>query len=266
MARTVTISVVVSLLIVAAGCETADTSRANRLPPRTVYVPPAAPTTGATPGVVSSNDEVALVEQIVKFRQDYRQSLVLLVDHYTSAANNEKLKWAREELRALDRMPQYAYIMDPSVLPETLKATDRIPEADKMFQDALYTQRQAQPFGSRILPDEGLLRVALQKYYALIRTYPNSDKIDDAAWQSAGIYAYFKDYEKAIMFYKRTFQWDPATTYSARYEAARLLDDLGRRDEALPLYQEAVTKEARHPANAAVAERRIKELTTNPKP
>ncbi len=263
MARIVTISVIVSLLIVVTGCSTTDSSRASRLPDRTDYAPPASMT--STASSVNKNDELAVVEQVVKARQDYHTSLLMLVDHYTSAANNEKLKWAREELRDLERMTQYGYILDPSVLPETLKATDRIQEADKMFADAYKTQKMAQPFGS-VLVDEGLLRVALQKYYALIRTYQTSDKIDDAAWQSAGIYEYFKDYEKAIVFYKRTFQWDPATTYSPRYEAAQLLDQLGRRDEALPLYQEAITKEARHPANAAVAQRRIEKLTTNPKP
>jgi tetratricopeptide (TPR) repeat protein len=266
MARIVTISVVVSLLIVVAGCENADASRASRLPPRTTYVAP--PITATTPGmssVVKTNDELALVEQVTKFRQDYRQSLLLLVDHYVSAANNEKLKWVQEELRELDRMRQYTYILDPSILSETLKAMDPNPEADKAFADAYKTQKMAQPLGSRILPDTGQLSIALQKYYALIRNYPTSDKIDDAAWQSAGIYEDLGDYANAILFYKRTFQWDPATTYSPRYEAARLLDKLNRRDEALPLYQEAITKEARHLTKASVAERRVKELTT-PKP
>jgi tetratricopeptide (TPR) repeat protein len=265
MARIVTISVVVSLLVTVVGCGTGDPSRAYQLPKRTAYMESLGPGgAGAASDVVSSNDEAALVEQVVKFRRDYRQSLALLVDHYSGVGNNEKLKWAQEELRALDRMPQFRYILDPSVLPEDLKATARIPEADKLFQDALNTQRQAQPFG-RVLADEGLLRVALEKYYRLIRLYPTSDKIDDAAWQSAGIYEYFKDYDTAILFYKRTFQWDPSTTYPARFKAAQLLDKLGRRDEALPLYKESIEKESRHPENVAYAKRRIEELT-NPKP
>lgn len=265
MARTVIISVVLSLLVVAVGCSTVDTDRANQLPRRTDYLEPPAPTpSGTTPSVVNSNDQIALVEQVVKYRQDYRQSLALLVDYYTSAGDSTRLKWAKEELQALDRMPQYRYIIDPSVMPPDLKATARIPEADKLYFDAVKTEQMAKPFGGSVpgTVDEGLLRVAREKYAQLIRQYPTSDKIKDAAWRLAGIYEYFGNYEMAVTFYKRTFQWDPATTYPARFSAAQLLDKLGRRDEALPLYQEAVAKEARHPENKAVAERRIKELTS----
>jgi tetratricopeptide (TPR) repeat protein len=201
----------------------------------------------------------------VKFRQDYRQSLLLLVDHYTSVANNEKLKWAQEELQGCERMSQFIYVQDPTVLAETLKATDRIIEADKMFDDARKTEKMAAPFPNWVLADDGRLRVALQKYFALIRTYSTSDKIDDAAYQSAGIYEHLGDYGNAILFYKRTFQWDPATTYPARFNAAYLLDKLGRRDEALPLYQESIAKEARYLSNVSIAERRVRELT-NPNP
>ena len=260
MARTVIISVTLSLLVVAAGCQTGDTGGAYRVPRRTTYEPPApADQTGAS-GVVNSTNEAELVEQVIKYRQDYRQSLRLLVDYYTSAGNSTRLNWAKEELRALERMPQYRYMIDPSVLPEDLKASARIPEADKLYFDAVDTQRQAEPFGP-VMKDEEQLRAALQKYDQLIRRYPTSDKIKDAAYRSAGIYEYFKNYDAAVMFYKRTFQWDPSTTYPARFNAAQLLDKMGRRDEALPLYQEAATKEARHPDNKAYAERRIKELT-----
>jgi tetratricopeptide (TPR) repeat protein len=266
MARIVTISVIVSLFIIAAGCESGDPGRASRLPSRTAYVPPAAPATGISASTVTkSNDELTLVEQVVKFRQDYRQSLILLRDYYTSAANNEKLKWAEEELRELERMTQHVYVLDPTVLSETLKATDRNIEADKMFDDARKTEKMAAPFPNWVLADDGRLRVALQKYFALIRMYQTSDKIDDAAFQSAGIYEHLGDYANAILFYKRTFQWDPATTYPARFNAAYLFDKMGRRDEALPLYQESITKEARYLSNVSIAERRVKELT-NPNP
>ncbi len=266
MARIVTLSVITSLLIGAVGCGTADTSRASRLPNRSLYESSAPMTAGAASGIADANDETAIVEQLVKNRQDYQRTLNLLIRHYTSSGDNERLKWAQDELRSFQRMTMYDYIIDPSILSETLRGTQRNPEADAMFQDALKTQRQAQPFGSRILPDEGMLRVALRKYFQLIRQYPNSDRISHAAWQSAGIYEYFKDYSKAITFYKRTFQWDPSTTYPARFKAAELLDKMGRRDEALPLYQEAVSKETRHPENMGIAQRRIKELTTSPNP
>jgi tetratricopeptide (TPR) repeat protein len=264
MARTVIISVVLSLLIVGTGCQTADTGQANRLPSRGEYLPPPAPTpSGATPSVVNANDEAALVEQVTKYRRDYRDSLALLLKYYISAANNIKQSWAKEELQELDRIPQYVYIVDPSVLPETLRATERIQDADAQYFDAQKAEQQAKPFGNvPTLVDEGRLRVAQQKYFQVIRLHPTSDKIKDAAWHEAGIYEYFGDYGTAILFYKRAFQWDPDTAYPARYNAARLLDKLGRRDEALPLYQEALTKEAKFTENTPIIQRRIKDLTS----
>ena len=213
--------------------------------------------------VVGSTDEVDLVEQVATHRRSYRRSLELLVTHYTVVGDNRKLKWAQEELRALDRMPQYRYISDAQVMPADLRAVTRIPAADEMYLDAVETQRQAEPIG--ILKDEELLRVALSKYNALIRQYPNSDKIDDAAYRAAGIYEYFKDYEIALLYYQRAYQWDADTPYPARFRAASVLDRrLRRRGEALELYQEAVLREGdRYDEWKMYGERRIRELSTS---
>jgi tetratricopeptide (TPR) repeat protein len=213
--------------------------------------------------VVGSTDEVDLVEQVATHRRSYRRSLELLVTHYTVVGDNRKLKWAQEELRALDRMPQYRYIIDAQVMPADLRAVTRIPAADEMYLDAVETQRQAEPIG--ILKDEELLRVALSKYNALIRQYPNSDKIDDAAYRAAGIYEYFKDYEIALLYYQRAYQWDADTPYPARFRAASVLDRrLRRRGEALELYQEAVLREGdRYDEWKMYGERRIRELSTS---
>jgi len=213
--------------------------------------------------VVGSTDEVDLVEQVATHRRSYRRSLELLMTHYTVVGDNRKLRWAQEELRALDRMPQYRYIIDAQVMPANLQASTRIPAADELYLDAVETQRQAEPIG--ILKDEELLRVALTKYNSLIRQYPNSDKIDDAAYRAAGIYDYFKDYEIALIYYQRAYQWDPDTPYPARFYAASLLDKkLHRRDEALQVYQEAVLREGdRYDEWKMYGERRIKELSSS---
>jgi tetratricopeptide (TPR) repeat protein len=104
----------------------------------------------------------------------------------------------------------------------------------------------------------------------LISKYPNSDKIDDAAFRAAGIYEYLNDYTIAVQYYQRTYQWDPQTAYPARYKAAFLLDtQLGRRAEALQLYQEAlskVTKSSEHVLWVEYAERRVKDLSGEAKP
>lgn len=261
MTRTVITASIVALLIATTGCRPSDPSLAQRLPQRTTYTSPAI--TGdanMASQVVSSTDEIDLVEQVALHRRAYRQSLVLLVQNYTVVGDNRKLRWAQEELRALDRMPQYRYIIDAQVLPADLKASERIPAADTLYLDAVDTQREAEPIG--ILKDEELLRVALDKYNQMIRKYPASDKIDDAAYRMAGIYEYFKDYEIALLCYQRAYQWEPDTPYPARFMAAQILDKrLHRRAEALELYKEAVLREARFADWKIYGERRIRELS-----
>ena len=261
MTRTVITVAITSLLVVAAGCGPSDRGLGQRLPQRTTYVDPAAD--GGASEVVGSTDEMDLVEQVSQVRRDYRRSLQLLVQHYTVTGDNKKHSWAQEELRALDRMPQYRYIADAEVLPANLVAAERVLAADELYEDAVETQRQAEPIG--ILKDHEQLRVAREMYNQLIRQYPTSDKIDDAAYQVAEIYEYFKDYEIALLYYQRAYQWDADTPYPARFHAAEVLDKrLRRRDEALELYQEAVLREGeRYDEWKMYGEKRIKELSSS---
>ncbi len=257
MTRIVITVAIISLLVMTIGCQPSDRGLAQRLPQRTTYANPA---DGAS-AAVGSTDEVDLVEQVSTFRRDYRRSLELLTQHYTVVGENKKLGWANEELRALDRMPQYRYIIDAEVLPANLAASERILAADELYEDAVETQRQAEPIG--ILKDHEQLRVAREMYSQLIRQYPTSDKIDDAAYKVAGIYESFKAYEIALLYYQRAYQWDPDTSNPARFHAAEVLDKrLHRRDEALELYQEAVLREGtRYAEWKAYGEKRIRDLS-----
>ncbi|MHC4519832.1 MAG: tetratricopeptide repeat protein [Planctomycetota bacterium] len=259
MTRRVITVAVICLLALTMGCPPSDQGLSQRLPRRTTYVEAAPQEEAAT--VVNSADEIDLVEQMATHRVAYRRSLQLLTEHYRAGGDNKKLAWAEEELRALDRMPQYGYITAAEVLPADLEASTRVAAADELFADARETQRQAEPIG--ILKDQEGLRVALRKYNQLVQQYPNSDKIDDAAYQAAGIYEYFNDYETALLYYKRSYQWEPNTPHPARFRAASLLDKkLRRRDEALELYQEAVLREGPDFEEWRVyGEKRIRELS-----
>ena len=171
-----------------------------------------------------------------------------------------KLRWARDELTRLDSLSQYNYIIEASVAPENLKPIESISEADFMYREAFRLERDA---GSLlIIKDENKLRSALELYNQLIKKHPTSDKIDDAAYRAAGIYEHFRDYTIAVIYYKRTFQWDPKTTYPARYKAAQVLDRyLERRDEALELYKQSLNSDMLDSAQKESVELRIKELT-----
>jgi tetratricopeptide (TPR) repeat protein len=139
-------------------------------------------------------------------------------------------------------------------------------DANVLYAEAVRIEEQAGP----LIKNKALLRKALDKYDQFINKYPKSDKIDDAAFRMAGIYEYLKDYDNAVKNYQRTYQWNPQTPTPARFKAAYLLDtQLGRRAEALQIYQEAlskITKSNEHRQWVALAEQRVKELSGEAKP
>ncbi len=254
MLRIVTVSLII-LLNVAVGCRMNDTGRGQLMPDR-------ARTSLGSAGVVkvAGASESDIVEQIAVNRQAYRQGLGLLIDYYRRMGNNRKLGWAEKEMKALDAIPQYKYIIDAEVAGSNLRASTSIPEADVLYMDAVELHNQ----GDRVplIKDTELLRLALDKYNQLIRKYPSSDKIDDAAYKAGQIYEYFRDYTIALTYYTRAYEWDAATIYPTRFKAAYILDKrLHRRNEALQLYQEAIKKEARYEEWREFAENRIRELT-----
>ncbi len=259
MARIVLTAVVIVLLNVMVGCQGVDSGKGQLMPARTR-------TSIGAPGVVSVVDagETDFVEQIAINRQAYRQGLQLLVGYYTRIGNNMKLNWAKDELTALDAIPQYKYIIEAEAAGASLRASNSVPAADEVYQDALDLQKEA---GALLLvKDEELLRLAVDKYNRLIRQYPSSDKIDDAAYKAGEIYEHFQDYSIALLYYKRAYQWDPGTIHPARFRAARILDKrLHRYDEALELYREAIKTEGaygRHRKWTEFAEQRIIALYT----
>jgi tetratricopeptide (TPR) repeat protein len=156
-----------------------------------------------------------------------------------------KLNWAKKELVALDNIPQYRYIIEAEILPSNLRATTSIPEADEMYEDAVQLEKEARVL--IITKNNNKLRAALDKYDRLIRNYPTSDKIDDAAFNAGVIYEEFSDYSIALLYFKRAYQWDPETPHPARFRSARILDKrLHRNAEALELYREALNTEGKY--------------------
>jgi len=250
MARIVYATVLIILIGVSVGCQQ-DGPYVVPTPdrPPTVYVPP-----GAT--------ETDLVEEMVISRQAYQQGLEQLVAYYSRTGNNLKLEWARKELRALQTMTKYTYILGPS--PGDQSATTPIPTADDLFYSARELEKEARPVGTRVLTDKNKLRLALQRYEQLIKDYPNSDKIDDAAFQAGIILEELGDYVVALEYFQSAYKWDPETPYPARFKAAYILDrHLHRYDEALELYNEALQIEARYDRHRQwkdFAEQRVREL------
>ncbi len=249
--RKESIGLIVLLIIslnVLVGCHGVDSGRSQYLP-----------SPMKTISVIKAG-EADIIEKMATSRLSYRQYLESLVAHYKETGNNMKLNWAENELKKLNKMPQYNYIIEASIAGPDLKAKETNNEANYLYDEAYRLEKVAKKL--ILVVDENLLRVALDKYNQLIKQYPTSDKIDDAAYRAAGIFKYFKDYTIALLYYQRTYQWDPATIYPARFKAAYILDEhLSRRAEALELYQQAVQKDKLSKKQKRIAETRIAELT-----
>jgi tetratricopeptide (TPR) repeat protein len=247
MARIAGVCVLITIILYTGGCNTTHND-SLMLPPRTSNTP----IIGGTDFPVDLTDmsEVDIVEQVALSRQEYRQGLRWLSDHYSKAGDNRKEAWARRELSSLNRIPQYNYVGD--VIPSAdLRAKLSIPVADALYLDAQDLQREAGLLNPRFvgipLPyvrNSNTLRMALNKYSLLIKRYSESDKIDDAAFQAGYIHEHFKEYGIALTYYQRAFQWDSRTPHPARFRAANILDKrLHRKAEAVEMYQQALSAE-----------------------
>ncbi len=209
---------------------------------------------------VAGMRESDIVEQLAENRLAYRRGLETLAKYYAETGSNMNLSWAEKELTALNSMLQYNYIVEAALAGPNLKATTPNHRADDLYYDGLLLEDKARRL--IIIKNGKLLRQALEKYNQLIRNYPSSDKIDDAAYRAAGIYEESKEYAIAALYYQRTFQWNPDTHYPAVFNAAYVLDiKLRRRAEALELYQQAVKTEGLHYSYVEFAQNRIAELT-----
>ncbi len=233
MAKVLLTGLCIVLINIVVGCRPID-SGASTLLSDTMKTEP----TASAP----SAGEADHVEQVAVNRQAYRNALNSLISFYEKTGNNMKLRWANDELGKLDGIPQYNYVPEAAVAPETLRATEAISEADYMYKDGVRLQKDA---GWLIVTkDEKKLREALNVYNQLIKKFPTSNKIGQAAYMAGGICEHFRDYTLAVIYYKRAFQWDSTLPYPAKYKAAYILDTyLQQRDEALELYKQALAGE-----------------------
>jgi TolA-binding protein len=211
----------------------------------------------------SAAAEVALAEEVAQKRLAYRKELEKIKSFYEQSGNQLKLEWVQRELASLDSAPRYRYIIQAEVAGDKLAATDSIPRANILYDDAekLYKEAEFIP----LLVSRSKRQLALNKCNELIRDYPASDKIDDAAYMAGEIHEFFGDYSIAVLYYKRAFQWDADTPYPARYRAAKLLDyKLFERDQALQLYRESLKRETAAHNYSEIMQQRIDELTIEP--
>lgn len=214
----------------------------------------------------SAATEIAIVEQVAQKRLAYYRELQKLESFYKQSGNQLKIEWAQRELAGQDAAPRYRYILQAEVAGNSLKATDSVPKADMLYNDAMELYKNSNIiFPVPIFVSKKKMQLALNKCNQLIKEYPASDKIDDAAYLAGEIHEFFRDYSIALLYYKRAVQWNPYTPHPACYKAARILDyKLFDRAEALKLYRESLDKETSYHNYSEIIKQRISELAPEP--
>ncbi|MDO8302473.1 MAG: hypothetical protein Q7T18_04440 [Sedimentisphaerales bacterium] len=233
MTRIVLIVSVATLASVLAGCNDVEK-----------YADMRTPMTPAAQSGTAPTSERDILEQLAINRQSYIESLQQLINYYTTSGNEMKLKWAKKELANVMASPQYSYVVEAQVAGADLQAVASIPQADQLYADAVAVEKKA--YLGPIVVDERMLRLAIEKYNQVIRQYPTSDKIADAAFRAGDAYQHFKEYPIAAVYYERAAQWNKNIKSPARFRAAYINDQfLHDRQKALMLYQDAIAANER---------------------
>ncbi len=217
----------------------------------------AAPSSGRSSA--NPKSDIELVERVLTARRDYQISLEQLRAHYLATGDIERARWAEEELRQYHRIAKQAYRLELDVPPPSLKADYNIPEANDLYRRAM-TYKDKGWGGNDYIDNQRRAELLFQQ---ILTSYPQSDKIDDAAYQLGDIYESraYRQYRRAAQYFERCFQWNSNTQFDARLRAARLYDKyLQERTRAIELYRDVTTHET-DPKRIAEAQKRLTELT-----
>jgi tetratricopeptide (TPR) repeat protein len=201
--------------------------------------------------------DAELVEKVIAARRDYQGALENLRAHYINDGEIEKAKWAEEELLQFHRMSKRPYRLDMDVPPPTLKPQYNIKEANELYRQAMTYKDKG--YGTEYLDNQRRAELLLQR---LLTNHPQSDKIDDAAYQLGDLYESkaYKHYDRAAVYFERCFQWNPKTQFDARIRAARLYERLNERNKAVEIYKEIVDRET-DPKRLEEARTKLAELS-----
>jgi TolA-binding protein len=223
-------------------------------------VPPPATTRGQAPAAktTGSAGDLELVEKLLMCRRDYQKALENLRVHYLKTGDAEKAKWAEEELRQYHRISRQAFRLDLDVPPPNLIGNTNIPEANKLFTAAMTYKDKG--WGTDYIDNQRRAEILFQK---MLTEYPQSNRIDEAAYQLGDIYdsKAYKQYRRSAAYFERCFQWNPKTTSDARIRAARIYDKhLADRSRAIEIYKEVTTHET-DAKRIGEATKRLQELS-----
>jgi hypothetical protein len=164
--------------------------------------------------------EIQIANAITSARDNYRNALEEIIQYYMDIGNHLRLKSARKELKALNKVPQRRYLSAKEMITD-ISPSKNIEDANILFEDG-----KAYKNPLNIIKKKAKLVSAAARFKKILDDYPESDKADDAAYELAGIYEgyYFKDYEGAAFCYVKCYNLNENTDKPARFKAARVYD------------------------------------------
>jgi len=193
---------------------------------------------------LSNLSEADRIEQLYQIRANYKLILQNMIQCFESNGQSQKASWAQKELDDLRHVRQYPYLVEVDVQDTNLTPKDSIVEADKLYEEGLSLLKNGKflPF----INNKRKLKEAMDKFTLLIKCYPTSDKIDDAAFYAGEISKeYFNDDIQAIRYYEMALKWNPRTPHPVRFQCAVIYDfRLHDRARAMDLYQRVLKEEA----------------------
>jgi hypothetical protein len=191
---------------------------------------------GKSPGAQS---DVELVERLLATRHDYQIALEELRKHYVAVGDVEHARNAEEELRQYHRINKQAYNLALEMPPPTLQSAHNVPEANELYRRAMTYKDKG--WNTDYIDNQRRAEILLQQ---LLTSYPQCDKIGDAAFQLGDIYESkaCKQYLRAALYFERCFQWKSHEGHEARIRAARIYDkQLKDQTKAKELYRDVTT-------------------------
>lgn len=212
----------------------------------------------------SRGQEVQLIEQMARYRQAYEEHLQILVRFYDHQGNQQKVTWAQEELAHLKKSPRRAYLAVAETAGPQLRASRSDANANIAYAEAVALFEEGKgTLGGKFLMKKDKLWLAVEKLEELITRYPDSDKIDDAAFVIGKIYQKsMDDNTLALLYYQRVLQWDPQTKLPVRFAIAQTYDHgLHDRVNAVKFYESAINFESEYTGNVIQSHNRIQSIS-----
>jgi TolA-binding protein len=208
--------------------------------------------------LTGKNADAPLVERLMAARKEYQLTLESLRAYYIKIGDTPRARMAEEELLQFHRINKQVYKLEMDPPPPTLKGGFNIPEANKLYIQAMRYKDKG--WGNDYIDNQRRAELLLQK---LLTEYPQSTKISDAAYQLGDLYESraFRQLPRAAAYYERCFQWNKQTQHDARIRAARLYElQVNERARASEIYKEIITHETNE-KHREEARRRLQELS-----